>query len=199
MTKTPEQIRLEAERRYPLYSDDITYYAANNIRQHQRQAFIAACHWLQSEQGEVICKCGHPANRHCIAECCHTGAKSEPRCLVCDCECFTPSPPQGEEGEDGFYTDRNGFKYKMSVQSDKTIFERMDGNRAGNYFVYHPKSPEISALTAELTALRSQLSEAQENGWDECWKEAQQHGIFYEADKQDMEEAKTTFINKIKN
>jgi hypothetical protein len=121
MTKTTEQIREEAERMYPLMNTGMPHPRPfNKLQNMKRQAFIAACNWLQSEQA--------------------------------------PTPPQGEEVEleDGFYTDRNGFKYKMSVQSDKTIFERMDGNRAGNYFVYHPKNPEISILTAELTALREE-------------------------------------------
>jgi hypothetical protein len=172
MTKTPEQIRLEAERRYPLYSDDITYYAANNIRQHQRQAFIAACHWLQSEQGEVICKCGHPANRHCIAECSHTGAKSEPRCLVCDCECFTPTPPQGEEAAE----------LKWMLNDAKVLNER---------------------LTAELTALRSQLSEAQEN-YEKVWDAAIKRDYYEKYSAMELWQHleippdKTTFINNLK-
>jgi hypothetical protein len=96
--------------------------------------------WLQSQrEGEVICKCGHPANRHCIAECCHTGAKSEPHRLVCDCECFTPNPPQGEEGYD---------ITTLWMNAEKKLRESLERE---------------STLTAELTALRSQLSEAQEN------------------------------------
>jgi hypothetical protein len=99
--------------------------------------------WLQSQrEGEVICKCGHPANRHCIAECCHTGAKSEPHRLVCDCECFTPNPPQGEEGYD---------ITTLWMNAEKKLRESLERE---------------STLTAELTALRSQLSEAQ------AWKES---------------------------
>jgi hypothetical protein len=89
-----------------------------------------------------------------------------------------PTPPQGEEGGEV------GIKHHLALRRR-----------------YEAKKKEISTLTAELTALRSQLSEAQEN-YEKVWDAAEQFGRTAEwarewGGKNGLPD-KTTFINKIK-
>jgi hypothetical protein len=90
----------------------------------------------------------------------------------------TPTPPHGEEGGEV------GIKHHLALRRR-----------------YEAKKKEIAALTAELTALRSQLSEAQEN-YEKVWDAAEQFGRTAEwarewGGKNGLPD-KTTFINKIK-
>jgi hypothetical protein len=90
----------------------------------------------------------------------------------------TPTPPHGEEGGEV------GIKHHLALRRR-----------------YEAKKKEIAALTAELTALRSQLSQAQEN-YEKVWDAAVDHwtqtidAINYGTPVTAPD--KTTFINKIK-
>lgn len=46
------------------------------------------------------------------------------------------------------WTDHNGRKYKVFVQSDKTVYECID-NRLASYFVYHPLPPQSNKGQAD--------------------------------------------------
>jgi hypothetical protein len=152
MTKTPEQIREEAERRYPMpLKENFINYGSRRFELFhdavravylKRQAFIAACNWLQSEQGEYEKELAkYPILQR------NPPASLTP--MVCDGENWiitgeeiTPTPPQGEEGKD-------------IPDLIARIIEQNNNPTA--------TAKIMTLLQSELTALRSQLSEAQEN------------------------------------
>jgi hypothetical protein len=86
----------------------------------------------------------------------------------------TPTPPHGEEGGEV------GIKHHLALRRR-----------------YEAKKKEIATLTAELTALRSQLSEAQAN-YEKVWDAAVEWSAWTERKDYHAPEDKTTFINKIK-
>jgi hypothetical protein len=234
MTKTPEQIREEAERRYPKKEGDeytLEEFTNSEINFIKMLSFAEGANWLQSEQGATPPQGGHELDLQYPTI---KGETTDPTAKTFltkeNIEGFsaimpttdtwvisqehaeqiretgivtpTPTPPQGEE-------EMNASKWAKS----------MEGCDLDDYqlaFISYIKgrddteaARQISTLTAELTALRSQLSEAQENYekvWDaaEAAKSMAAH-IVYEANDvhwieyHSTKAEKQTFINNLNN
>jgi hypothetical protein len=187
MTKTTEQIREEAERRYPYLDNPFHNPNIEAIVDLQRATFEAACNWLQSEQTPTPPQGDHELDLQYPMLQGETTDPTAKRFITKEkIEKFSSMiPPLGDEVKDDIDRARELKK--------KILADPVDAVWAILQF--------IQPYNSELTALRSQLSEAQEN-YEKVWDAAEARFNFllhfYSRPSSTPPPDKTTFINKIK-